>query len=44
MPGFGVNAGHIARKPEVSVARAYSDYTVTVDTQLPAGVSCERLS
>lgn len=35
---------HIARKPEVSVARAYSDYTVTVDSQLPAGVSCERLS
>ena len=35
---------HIARKPEVSVARAYSDYTVTVDAQLPAGVSCERLS
>ena len=35
---------HIARKPEVAVARAYSDYTVTVDPQLPAGVSCERLS
>ena len=35
---------HIARKPEVTVARAYSDYTVTVDAQLPAGVSCERLS
>ena len=35
---------HIARKPEVAVARAYSDYTVTVDSQLPAGVSCERLS
>lgn len=35
---------HIARKPEVTVARAYSDYTVTVDPQLPAGVSCERLS
>ena len=35
---------HIARKPEVTVARAYSDYTVTVDTKLPAGVSCERLS
>lgn len=35
---------HITRKPEVTVARAYSDYTVTVDTQLPAGVSCERLS
>ena len=35
---------HIARKPEVTVARAYSDYTVTVDSQLPAGVSCERLS
>ena len=35
---------HIARKPEVTVARAYSDYTVTVDTQLPAGVSCERFS
>lgn len=38
------DAVHIARKPEVAVARAYSDYTVTVDTQLPAGVSCERLS
>ena len=35
---------HIARKPEVAVARAYSDYTVTVDSQLPAGVSCERFS
>ena len=35
---------HITRKPEVAVARAYSDYTVTVDSQLPAGVSCERLS
>lgn len=35
---------HIARKPEVAVARAYSDYTVTVDSQLPAGVSCKRLS
>ena len=35
---------HIARKPEVSVARAYSDYTVTVNSQLPAGVSRERLS
>ena len=35
---------HIARKPEVAVARAYSDYTVTVDAQLPAGVSCERFS
>ena len=35
---------HIARKPEVTVARAYSDYTVTVDSQLPAGVSCERFS
>ena len=35
---------HIARKPEVTVARAYSDYTVTVDAQLPAGVSCERFS
>ena len=35
---------HIARKPEVAVARAYSDYTVTVDAQLPAGVNCERLS
>ena len=35
---------HIAHKPEVAVARAYSDYTVTVDSQLPAGVSCERFS
>ena len=32
------------RKPEVTVARSYSDYQVTVDeSSLPAGVTCTHL-
>lgn len=34
----------IERKPEVVVARQYSDYTVTVADALPEGVRCERMS
>lgn len=34
----------IERKPEVVVARQYSDYTVTVADTLPEGVHCERMS
>ena len=30
----------VARKPEVSVPRAYSDYTVTISESLPEGVGC----
>ena len=33
----------VARRPEVAVPRAYSDYTVTVADALPAGVTCTRL-
>lgn len=33
----------VARRPEVDVPRAYSDYTVTVADALPAGVTCTRL-
>ena len=38
------DAVHVKRKAEVTVARSYSDYTVTVDEDLPAGVTCERLA
>ncbi|MCH3971409.1 MAG: type I-C CRISPR-associated protein Cas7/Csd2 [Oscillospiraceae bacterium] len=35
---------HVQRKPEVSVPRSYSDYTVTVEQdKLPEGVSCTRM-
>ena len=37
------DAVRVARKPEVTVPRAYSDYTVTVDTALPDGVTCTRM-
>lgn len=30
----------VARKPEVSVPRAYADYTVTISEPLPEGVDC----
>ena len=33
----------VARRPEVAVPRAYSDYTVNVADALPAGVTCTRL-
>ena len=35
---------HVARKEGVSVPRSYHDYLVSVDTDLPAGVTCERMS
>ena len=38
------DAVHVKRKAEVAVARSYNDYTVTVDEDLPAGVTCERLA
>ncbi len=38
------DAVHVKRKAEVTVARSYNDYTVTVDEDLPAGVTCERLA
>lgn len=36
-------AVQIARKPGVTVPRAYSDYTVTVADVLPEGVECTRM-
>lgn len=38
------DAVHVDRVPGVTVPRKYSDYVVTVDDQLPAGVTCERRS
>lgn len=35
------NAVHVKRAEGVTAARKYSDYIVTVDTELPAGVTCE---
>ena len=37
------DAVHVARREDVDVPRRYSDYIVTVDENLPAGVSCERM-
>ena len=37
------DAVHVARREDVDVPRRYSDYIVTVDENLPAGVSCERI-
>lgn len=37
------DAVHVERKPEIAVARSYRDYQVTVDDELPIGVTCERL-
>lgn len=33
----------VTRKPEVTVARSYSDYTVAIDDALPEGVTCTRM-
>lgn len=33
----------VTRKPEVTVARSYSDYIVAVDGNLPEGVTCTRM-
>lgn len=37
------DAVHVKRRENIDVPRSYSDYTVTVDNNLPAGVSCERM-
>lgn len=37
------DAVHVERREGVDVPRRYSDYIVTVDENLPAGVSCERM-
>ena len=37
------DAVQVTRREGVDVPRSYSDYTVTVDDNLPAGVSCERM-
>ena len=38
------DAVHVDHAAGVTVPRKYSDYVVTVDQQLPVGVTCERLS
>ena len=38
------DAVHVERVEGVAAPRKYSDYTVTVDASLPAGVTCQRLS
>ena len=37
------DAVQVERREDVDVPRRYSDYIVTVDENLPAGVSCERI-
>ena len=37
------DAVHVNRVDGVTVPRKYSDYTVKIDENLPAGVTCERL-
>ncbi|OUN74599.1 type I-C CRISPR-associated protein Cas7/Csd2 [Faecalibacterium sp. An58] len=39
-----LDAVHVQRVEGVTVPRKYSDYQVTVDTDLPAGVTCQRLT
>ena len=38
------DAVHVQRVEGVTVPRKYSDYRVTVDADLPAGVTCQRLA
>ena len=38
------DAVHVDHAQGVAVPRKYSDYVVTVDEQLPSGITCERLS
>ena len=38
------DAVHVDHAAGVTVPRKYSDYVVTVDEQLPSGITCERLS
>lgn len=37
-------AVHVERAADVTIPRKYSDYVVTVDEALPAGVSCQRMN
>ena len=38
------DAVHVTRAEGIAFPRSYHDYVVTVDENLPAGVTCERLS
>ena len=38
------DAVHVTRAEGVAFPRSYHDYVVSVDENLPAGVTCERLS
>lgn len=38
------DAVHVDHAQGVAVPRKYNDYVVTVDEQLPSGITCERLS
>ena len=38
------DAVHVDHAAGVTAPRKYSDYVVTVDSQMPAGVTCERLA
>ena len=38
------DAVQVERNPDVSAARSYRDYTVTVAEDLPEGVTCERMA
>lgn len=37
-------AVHVERAADVTIPRKYSDYVVTVDEILPAGITCQRMS
>lgn len=37
-------AVHVERAADVTIPRKYSDYVVTVDETLPAGITCQRMS
>ena len=43
-PNGDPDAGNMPRVEGVTVPRKYRDYQVTVDTDLPAGVTCQRLT
>ena len=38
------DAVHVTHAEKITFPRSYHDYVVTVDENLPAGVTCERLS
>lgn len=37
-------AVHVERAADVTIPRKYSDYVVTVDETLPAGITCQRMN